>query len=314
MTGLDRVADGRHKGLDATSTRDNHFAILAIDHIASMAETMRPDDPSVITAAQLTEAKVEIARQLRHLASALLLDPHLTAVNGPGRTDLATGTGLVLGIEDGDYVTMETAPRLADGWSVQRASENGADAIKVAFYFDPEGDTRAVEKFVRDVARECERHGLPLFAEPLGVVRDPADRSNVIIESARRASQLGVDVLKLEFPADVSLVSSEEAWEEACVSLDEASLVPWTLLSAGEEFDRFSQMLRVACESGASGFVVGRSVWREAVRGGRIGSTWAPTATARLEQLARITRQMGRPWTERVASSADIDGVDGKGE
>lgn len=298
-------------GLEATSTPHHHFAILAIDHIASMAETMRPDNPSVVTSTQLAEAKVEIAQHLRHLGSAVLLDPHMTVAEGHGRRGLAEGTGLVLGLEDGDYVSMGTAPRLVEGWSVQRAAENGADAIKVAYYFDPGGESRDVERFVKDVARDCEHHGLPLFAEPLGVIRDPAKRSEVIIQAAKQASQLGVDVLKVEFPVDVSISTSESEWADACGALNEVSPVPWTLLSAGEEFERFSKMLRVACRSGASGFVVGRSVWGEAVEGGRIRSQWVPAAAARFTQLTEITRQTARPWTQSRAWATATDGTGG---
>ncbi|MDR0944730.1 MAG: hypothetical protein LBM66_00985, partial [Bifidobacteriaceae bacterium] len=47
------------------------------------------------------------------------------------------------------------------------------------------------------------------------------------------------------------------------------------------------------CRAGASGYVAGRSVWRDAVGGG-------PEAMAlvreRLEQLNRITRECGRPY------------------
>lgn len=297
--------DGRQGGLEATSTKDRHFAILAIDHIGSMAETMRPDDPSVVTNAQITEAKLEIARRLRHLVSAVLLDPYVTEGNRPERTALAGGTGLVVGVEDGDYVSMGSTPRLVDGWSVERAVENGADAVKIAFYFDPQGDMDGVERFVKDVADDCARHGVPLFAEPLGVFRDPTGRGQVIIEAARRFSSLGVDVLKLEFPEDVSVVADEGVWFESCAAVDAASAVPWTLLSAGEDFDRFCQQLRVACASGASGFVVGRTIWRDAVQGGSINSVWVPDAVSRLHQLARITRDLARPWSERPNPSRE---------
>lgn len=287
------ASEGKRRGLEATSTTTHHFTILAIDHIGSLAQTMQPDNPGVVTTDQMVAAKTEIVRSLGHMCSAVLLDP-LTGHRG-GTESPPPDTGLVLGIENGDDPS--TGPQLREGWSVPRAAASGADAIKISFRFDPMGDTAAVERFVAHVATECDRLGLPLFAEPLGVVRSPGERRRVIVEAARRFGTLGVDVLKLEFPEDVSVVSDIAVWSEACAEIDAASSVPWTLLSAGEEFERFARMLEVACDHGASGFVVGRAVWQEAVSGGSVDPGWIETAAARLRQLSLITRERARPWS-----------------
>jgi tagatose-1,6-bisphosphate aldolase len=284
---------GKRRGLEATSTTQHHFTILAIDHIGSLAQTMQPDNPGVVTTDQMVAAKTEIVRGLSHLCSAVLLDP---LTGHQGRSESPPGeTGLVLGIENGDDPS--AGPQLRDGWSVPRAAASGADAVKISFRFDPIGDTSAVERFVAQVAAECGRLGLPLFAEPLGVVRSPDERRRVTVEAARRFGTLGVDVLKLEFPEDVSIVSDTAVWSEACAEIDAACAVPWTLLSAGEEFERFARMLEVACDHGASGFVVGRAVWQEAVSGGSVDQRWMETAAARLRRLALITRERARPWS-----------------
>ncbi|MGH8926598.1 MAG: hypothetical protein ACRDWA_18535 [Acidimicrobiia bacterium] len=293
MKAKSAVPAGKRRGLEATSTAEHHFTILAIDHIGSLAQTMQPDNPGVVTTDQMATAKTEILRGLRQLCSAVLLDP-LTGNRG-GSENLPRGTGLVLGIENGDDPS--AGPRLREGWSVPRASASGADAIKISFRFDPMGDTAAIERFVAEVAGECGRLGLPLFAEPLGVIRRPDERRRVIVEAARRFGKLGVDVLKLEFPEDVSVVPDPTVWSEACNEIDAASAVPWTLLSGGEDFERFARMLEVACDHGASGFVVGRAVWQEAVSGGSVDPSWMETAATRLRRLALITRDRARPWS-----------------
>lgn len=286
---------GKRRGLEATSTAQHHFAILALDHIGSMAETMRPDDPGRVTRAQIVAAKVEIARRLHGLASALLLDP-LTGFADGLLPHLGSGTGLLLGLEDSDYGALESEPRVVDGWSVERAAAAGADAVKISFRFDPAGDVRSVERFVREVVAECERHDLPLFAEPLGAFRTAADRRRVIVEAARRFSNLGVDVLKVEFPEDPGAISDRGRWAEACAQLNAAAGVPWTLLSAGDDFARFHAMLEVACDAGASGFVAGRTVWREALVAADGADAWRQAAE-RLGRLARTARERGRPWS-----------------
>lgn len=290
---------GKRRGLEATSTAKHHFTILAIDHIGSFAQTMQPDNPDLVTVDQMGRAKSEIVSRLGSLCSAVLLDPVIG--HREGLKTVSHGTGLVLGIEDGDAIWPSGGAQLHEGWSVSRAAASGADAIKISFRFDPSADTSAVEGFVAQVVAECDRSGLPLFAEPLGVIRSPGERRGVIVEAARRFGTLGVSVLKLEFPEDVSVVSDTSVWSEACAEIDAAASVPWTLLSAGEDFERFARMLEVACDHGASGFVVGRAVWQEAVSGGSVDPGWMETAAVRLRRLALIAHDRARPWSVRRA-------------
>ena len=286
------------RGLDATSTSEGHFAILALDHIGSMAATMVPDNPEIVTNRQLVDAKTQIVRALRHVASAVLLDPMVGYSSVQTPSELADGIGLVLGIEASDYTSPQSVPHLLEGWSVERAAAAGADAVKISFRFDPAEDTRSVERFVADVAGECRRSALPLFAEPLGVFRAAGDRRRVTVEAARRFGELGADVLKLEFPEDIAVVADQAVWFEACAQVDAASPVPWTVLSAGEPFARFHAMVGVASDAGASGFVAGRALWRESVAGGTVDSAAAKRAAGRLERLIELVRDRARPWSQ----------------
>ena len=88
-----------------------------------------------------------------------------------------------------------------------------------------------------------------------------------------------VDILKLEFPADLkytteyqnaSFYAGESAYElaevkEACQKLDETSTLPWVILSAGVDIEEFIENVNLATDAGASGFLCGRAIWKEAV-------------------------------------------------
>ena len=74
---------------------------------------------------------------------------------------------------------------------------------------------------------------------------------------------MGRDILKAEFPYDAA-VTDETRWAEACAELDAATPVPWVLLSGGVDDATFERQVGVACRAGASGVLVGRSVWAEA--------------------------------------------------
>jgi hypothetical protein len=67
---------------------------------------------------------------------------------------------------------------------------------------------------------------------------------------------LDIDLLKLEYPGS----------PQACRRLSEILDRPWAVLSAGVPFDQFTGVIQIATdEGGASGFIAGRSVWREVV-------------------------------------------------
>ncbi len=155
------------------------------------------------------------------------------------------------------------------------------------------------------VARQCRDADLALFLEPLSFGLDGArltgeERRAVVVETARRLTALGADVLKAEFPYDAG-VTDEGRWREACAELDAATPVPWVLLSGGVDDSTFERQVRVACEAGASGVLVGRSVWAEA-------ATMAPlerdrflqtTGRERLASLASLVDGLASPWRAR---------------
>jgi len=65
--------------------------------------------------------------------------------------------------------------------------------------------------------------------------------------------------------------------------------------------DQFTDIIRIAAEEGgASGFIAGRSVWREALglAGPRREEFLTTVALPRLERLIEVARHRARPWTE----------------
>jgi tagatose 1,6-diphosphate aldolase len=296
---------GKRRALQAVSTPDQVFAILAIDHISALAAVARPDDPSSMTERELAAIKVKLVESLAAATSGVLVDPVL-GLEPVIRNDVLPGSaGLLVALEDGDYASLDAAPRLFEGWDVGRAAASGATAVKCSFLYDPFAPSAAAHEFVSDLVAGCDRHGLPLFAEPL-VAQSSADRRSVVVKTARNIGALGVDVLKLEFPSTATSSGAEAEWRDACSELDEASPRPWTLLSAGEDFDTYARQLTVACEAGASGYVAGRAVWQDLVASG-VGDDGAELTEARrrLSVLSEITASHASPWTRWFSSAAD---------
>ena len=296
--GATRERDGvRSARLARVATGTGHFAVLAIDHVRSFATTVRPDDPDALTPDDIRSAKLALVEGLAAHAGAVLVDPAFLAGLDPGQREALSGTGMILGIEDGDYEDVITAPRLLPGWDVRRASELDVDAVKISVYFDPDRDTAAAEGFVTDVAAQCEATGMPLFCEPLALYGRPADRKRAVLAGVRIFGPLGADVLKLQFPEPGPRTATGREWVESCREIDRLSPVPWTILSEGGDYGLFSEQLRTACRAGASGFLAGRAVWREAAT----GEAGLSSGTDRLDELRGIALSEGVPWPDRSA-------------
>ena len=309
------LSAGKVRRLTEVSSTGGVFNILAVDHRDSMRAALMPDNPDGVTARTMTETKLDLVEGVGDLASAVLMDPEYSAFQAVADRALRGDTAFLCALEAQGYVGDPQArvTTVLEGWSVEKAARVGASGIKLLLLYRPDGETAAdQERLVEEVVAECARYEIPLFLEPVSYEPDGpawpgsgqygADRRTVVSESARRLGSLGPDVLKLQFPADTSTDDDRSSWSDACAELNEASPVPWALLSGGGPFESFRDQLRIACEGGASGFVVGRALWGDYVtapseqRQGLLESVVRP----RFAELTDIANNAGADWASRV--------------
>jgi len=302
---------GRLRGIRACASDRGTFTVLALDHRQNLRHELRPDDPPSVTYDEMVAFKQTVVRALAPGSTGVLLDPEIGAAQCLADGSLPSSTGLLVAIEATGYEGPPTdrVSRVLDGWSVAQAKRMGADAAKLLIYYHPDAPGAArQERLVAEVAAACVSADLALFVEPLGFSLDPSvskllgeERRRVVIETARRMSALGGDILKAEFPYDAGVVD-EVRWAEACAELDAASVLPWVLLSGGVDDATFERQVGVACRAGASGVLVGRSVWApSATMAADDRDAWlASEGRARLVRLAELVAAEGRPWDERV--------------
>jgi len=301
---------GKIRGLQQCSTPGGAIAVLALDHRGNLRQALNPSAPESVSAAQLTSFKQLVVGALAPYATAVLLDAEFGAAQCVASGALPGKTGLVVSVEATGYSGDPTArhSQLMPGWSVAKAKRMGASAVKLLVYYHPDADTRTeIEALVQQTAQDCRKQDMPLFLEPLSYSPDPsqkklkpAERRRVVIETARRLTPLGGDILKAEFPVDYLVDLNEQTWAEACAELTAASCVPWVLLSASAEFDTFLRMVRVACQQGCTGVAVGRAVWQEAT--GLLGfdreQFLQDVAQPRMKQITELCADLARPWGE----------------
>jgi tagatose-1,6-bisphosphate aldolase len=281
------------------------FAIIAMDQRNTLKRMFKAVDIDA-SEEDLRAAKADVARALTPAASAILLDP---TYGVPAVTEghaLAPGCGLLVAAEPSIRNSYNGEPRthrdpeLNASW----VAAQGGDAVKflVQLRADRSIPTTGEPDLVRevlDVCREiiadCNSAGLPSVIENL-VYELPGEhlsgkaREDAIISAASALDELDIDLLKLEYPGS----------PEACRRLADALHRPWAVLSAGVPFEQFSDVLKIAFdEGGASGFIAGRSIWREALplngmeRQGFLDSVARP----RLDDLVTVANERARPWT-----------------
>ncbi|MGD0174443.1 MAG: tagatose 1,6-diphosphate aldolase [Anaerolineales bacterium] len=306
---MNTLSIGKLRGLQQCSAPNGTFACLALDHRQNLRRALNLPDSSAVGDAELTGFKLELTVALADLATAVLLDPEYGAAQAIAAGILPKKTGLVVALESTGY-TGDPAARISQllpGWSIEKARRMGADMVKLLVYFHPEAPTAGdIEAFVGQVAQDCLRQDLGLMLEPLSYSLQAerklgsSEKRQVVVETARRLTLPGVDILKAEFPLDPVDVPNESEWAKACTEISSASRAPWILLSAAVDYQTYLRQVEIACRAGASGIAVGRAVWQEAVelRGAARMSFLKDIARPRLERLAVLCAELGKPWTD----------------
>jgi tagatose 1,6-diphosphate aldolase len=300
---------GKARSLQRVTSADGFFLICALDHLSDFQQLLAPD-PGTVDYAKTVAAKLELIRALASEVSAFLLDARFGLAQAIFSRALPGSLGLMASIEDEDYRHAPGArrTRLREGWGTRQIKLIGADVCKLLWFYRPDAPTAEHQRqVVAQLVAECQDLSLPLVVEPIWyplVGEDTSSgawrrrRVDGIIESAHTAAQLGVDMLKVEFPGDVGSAEARDAAAEACARLNAGVAVPWVILSAGVGYDDFKRQVEIASAAGGSGFLAGRSIWRDAVsvHEPKRRHLAARQAAGRLAELAAITRAAGRPF------------------
>ncbi len=258
-------------GLDSIATDAGTFAVLAMDQRGTLRRMLaavdRPDTPDE----EITALKRDMITSLAGSASAFLVDPTF-GMPASKAAETSSRYGILLAAEPASRGTHHGEPvvSLDPAQDAAWVRDSGADAMKFLVQVRADrpvgGDGRDTTAEAVDVMRtlvaDCASVGVPSVIENLifpleeEAALSPEARADAIIEAAVLIDQLRPTLLKLEYPGS----------PEACRRLASRISAPWAVLSAGVSSDEFAEVLRVSCdEGGASGFIAGRSVWRETV-------------------------------------------------
>jgi len=293
------ISAGKLRGLKALADENGRFRMMAIDQRGSLKRMLAKvlsKEPDEVKYEDLAEFKKTVIKILSPYSSATLTDPIYGYPNAIKY--FPRGVGLLLCSEEtGGEKTgksgKEIKSSLISGWSVEKTKRVGADAVKLLIYYRGDASPDVVthqKNIIRQVGADCQKYDLPFVLELVSYPFLP-DEAKDNATFARRKPKIvkdyikefsrpeyGVDILKVEFPANLKFakeycqgefdgVKREAVYtlseiKDFCKEVTALTGVPWVILSAGVDIDEFVENVRLAGESGASGFLGGRAIWQ----------------------------------------------------
>lgn len=283
---------------------DGTFAVLAMDQRNTLKRMYAAAGVTEVSEEQLVDFKADLLESLAASASGFLLDPTygmpaLSRLDDPA-------FGVLVAAEPSSRGNYQGEPRASRDPELNAAWVHQLGGHAVKFLIQLRADRKAAAgepdlaaealDVISAVIADCREHGAPSVIEnliyplPGEDELNPDQKADAIIEAAVALDALQPDLLKLEYPGS----------PEACRRLAESIKSPWVVLSAGVAFEEFADVLRVSCdEGGASGFIAGRSVWKETVgmESAERRTYLADEGRRRLDGLVSAMEGRARPWT-----------------
>jgi len=312
---MKNLSIGKIRGLQQLANEKGIMAMCAFDHRGSLMRMLSEKHPERVSYQTMVDFKLDLCRALAPHASAILLDPVYGAGPAIAAGVLPRDTGLLVSLEETGY-SGEAEARVTDllpDWNVKKIKKMGATGAKLLLYYRPDIDVaRRQLDTVQKLAGDCLAEDMPFVVEPMSYKVGEAEanpqnfarvKPQLVIETAKQITALSIDVLKSEFPSDLEYEKDKGCLLDFCRQLNEASRVPWVILSAGVNFELFYQEVELACQAGASGFLAGRALWQEAAQISSRKKRMAfleNTVVGRLQSLTELANASGAPWYTKL--------------
>jgi len=296
-----KLSSGKLRGLKMLADNEGRFRMMAIDQRGSLqrmlAQTLKKD-PQEVGFKDLASFKKLVVKVLSPYSSATLIDPVYgypeAAKYFPKNVGLLLATEQT-GAESAGKSGKEKKSHLQPDWDISKTKKAGANAVKLLMYYRDDASLDVVQhqkNIILKVGNDCEKYDLPYVLEIVSYpFKDDEEKDNATF--AKRKPQIvmaytkefskpeyKVDILKIEFPANLKYgkefcegefdgkkreaVYDLSEVKDYCKQLTNLSSVPWVILSAGVDIEEFLINVQIATDNGASGFLGGRAIWKDA--------------------------------------------------
>ena len=285
---------------------------LAFDHRDSLHVLLR-DLGLGLTHDEVAALKEVVVRAVAPLASAVMLDDDY------GRWAIERGAvppsvGLIMPLEAQGYAQPgdERLTTLLPGFSPELARVRGAVACKLLLPFRADRPSLVDHQLAvaGDAVAVTRAAGLAIVLEPqvyrLSTESPAMFAARVLsltLAATEQLAAIGADLLKLPFPV-LDTPGAPEGPDadararDACSALSRATGgTRWVLYGAGVDTKTFAWQLRHAGAAGASGFLVGRTIWRDALSDDlqHAAATATRVCAPRFAEFAALAQEICRP-------------------
>ena len=290
------------RALTSLARPSGALAMVAVDQREALRGMFAAHQATPVTDSQLTQFKVDVARELSPFASALLVDQEFGIDAIIDQKVLAPTCGLIAAAD----LLVGPAGGAATDTAVDldvdplRMRDIGSVGLKFLILWRNDESPESRSKLVDEFNQLCEKSGLPSIIEV--IVKPPTDtsrsfdREEELIIAAKEAANWKADLYKAEVPfhgeGDMLAITRNAQ------RITEAVGTPWVVLSNGVKAPFFADAVKACAQGGASGFLAGRAVWADIVGSTDIPAALREVSIPRLEKLAEIVDQYARPWTE----------------
>ena len=276
------------------------LAMVAVDQREALRGMFAAHQSSPVPDSQLTQFKVDVARELTPFASALLVDQEFGIDAIVDQKAMANGAGLIAAAD----LLIGPAGGAATDTAVDaqvdpiRMKSIGAAGLKFLVLWRKDESPEVRLKLVNQFKEYCDKVDLPSIIEI--IVKPPKnsqvafDREAQIVEAAKEARSWKPDLYKAEVPfhgeGDLSKI------ENNAELISDAIQGPWVVLSNGVKQPNFAEAVKACCKGGASGFLAGRAVWADIVGSTDIPKALREISIPRLNELTAIVDEYAKPW------------------
>lgn len=317
---------------------------LALDQRGSLVKATKKaaeDAGKLWSMDMVYDFKETVSEVLSPLSSAILLDEQMGFKGIEAKSE---DTGLIMSYEKTGYDadTPGRLPSLIPEQSAQIMIDNGADALKVLIYYnpnDPDEINDQKKAFAERYGTEAMAAEVPTFFEIVTYDDRFASDSlefaklkpELVLKSMKEFTQdkYHIDVLKMEVPFNPKFIKEwnadldEAAYTEAeaqgyLKQLGEEATRPFIFLSAGVPMDTFQRELKLAGDAKVpfTGVLSGRATWIDGinifVKDGRDALVdWLKNrGTKNVTGLTEILNQTAIAWYDVYGGKDNIEVVD----
>ena len=276
--------------------------MVAVDQREALRGMFAAHQETPVPDSQLTQFKVDVARELSPYASALLVDQEFGIDAIINQKALAPSCGLIAAAD----LLVGPAGGAATDTAVDpdvdpiRMRDIGSVGLKFLVLWRNDESPESRLTLVNEFNQLCDKSGLPSIIEV--IVKPPTDSSRAfdreeeLIIAAKEASTWNADLYKAEVPfhgeGDLMAITRNAQ------RITEAVGTPWVVLSNGVKAPFFADAVKACAQGGASGFLAGRAVWADIVGAKDIPAALREVSIPRLEKLAEIVDRYARPWSD----------------